>query len=52
MATVVFVLAAGVLVAAVVAGAFLVARAIAEPAVEVTAAVLRRRETRREKRNV
>lgn len=47
MATVVFVLAASVLVAAVGAGAFLL---VSAPVAEVTAAVLRWRETRREQR--
>jgi hypothetical protein len=47
MATVVFALAAGVLAVAVGAGAFLL---VSAPVAEVTAAVLRWRETRREKR--
>lgn len=48
MAAVVFVLAAGVLVVAVVAGAFLL---VSAPVAEVTAAVLRWREDKREKRS-
>jgi hypothetical protein len=49
MATVAFALAVAFLAAAVGVGAFLL---VAAPVAEVTAAVLRWRETRREKENV
>ena len=50
MATVGFVLAAVVVAAAVGVGAFLLAVAVTAPAMEATAAYLRWREAKREKR--